>query len=92
MVLSSLAQSKPSENAPKSLPADKSDLAVTLPGREADPKPELHPRVTQESKSGNSKQVPVERRGARLRQAGFLLFSVRQRTVVSGGHRRAEDD
>ena len=59
----------------KSLLADWSYLAVTLPGREANPRPASRPWVTQESKSIYSKQVRAERRGSRAvagRPAAFV--------------------
>lgn len=83
--------SKPSENAPKKSACRLVRLGGDSAAQGSGPEDWIAP-VTQESKSGYSKQVPVERTGAKLWRAGLLLLSVRQRTAVSGGRGRAGDD
>lgn len=84
--------SKPSRSASKKSACRQVRPGRDIAGREADQRPEKRPGVTQDSKTGYSKPVPTERRGAKLWQAGLLLLSVRQRMAASGGHGRAGDD
>lgn len=77
----------------KSLPADSSYLAVTLPGRGSGPEARVAPAGHTGIKEQRFQTGSCgEEGGAELRRAGLLLSSVRQRTVVSGGRGRAGDD